>query len=352
MKPYKALIAGVTGAVGGALARELCSQSQWTVLGLARRAPATAIAGVTYVHADMAQPSQLAQVLREHPDITHLFYCARITHAEQTIEDAIGNTALLGGVLDAAEQAADQLQHVHLVQGGKVYGVHVGPFRTPAREDQPRCIVENFNYDQEDLLRARCAQAQWTWTASRPNTLLHYSPDIARNIVSTLGAYAAIARELGAALDFPGPAGAFTSLTQMTSIKLLAKAIAWVSTQSACANQAFNVTNTDVFRWSELWPRLADAFEVPCGGVRPMRLAQLLADRAPVWEHIRERHGLGDIALEQIANWGFADATLERYWDEILSHNKLRSFGFHGWADSEALFFELIEEYRQAKILP
>ena len=347
----RALIAGVSGAVGGALSRELARRDDWVVTGLSRRPPVSTVPGVDYLQADMASPRELEAVFAGH-EISHLFYCARATHAEQVIEDAKSNTALLENLLDAAESASAALTHVHLVQGGKVYGVHIGPFKVPAREDDPRCVIENFNYDQEDLLRTRSAGAGWTWSASRPNTLLHYSPHIARNLVSTLGAYAALCRVSGAALDFPGPEGAYTSITQVTSIEILARAIAWMGQDPACANQAFNVTNGDVFRWCDLWPRLARAFDVPCGVVRPMRLADVLAEKGSQWAELATHHGLAQPAIEAVANWGFADATLERYWDEILCHNKLRRFGFNDWADSEALFFELIARYQGAEILP
>ena len=241
---------------------------------------------------------------------------------------------------------------MHLVQGGKVYGVHVGPFPTPAREDDPRAVIENFNYDQEDRLRQRSGGGSWTWSASRPNTLLHFSATIARNLVSSLGAYAAICRELGCALDFPGPEGAYRSLTQVTSIELLARAMAWMATEPACANQAFNVTNADVFRWIRLWPRIADAFDMPCGSVRPLRLASLMPGREAVWARVRERYGLGRRPLSAVANWGYLDATLERTWDEILGTTKARQLGFHAWEDSEARLLALIGEYRAAKILP
>ena len=109
-------------------------------------------------------------------------------------------------------------------------------------------VIENFNHDQEDLLRLRSRDRPWTWSASRPNSLLHFSSAIARNLVSSLGAWAAICRELGCALDFPGPGGAYRSLTQVTSIELLARAMAWMVTEPSCANQVFNVTNGDVNR--------------------------------------------------------------------------------------------------------
>ncbi|MDE0448807.1 MAG: NAD-dependent epimerase/dehydratase family protein [Spirochaetaceae bacterium] len=367
---YTALIAGYTGAVGGALARDLAGRAEWRVYGLARHPPAavqpaatsepagvgkpavTGVEAVTGVAADMADRDRLRRALAPLGGVTHLFYCGRATHAEQVIEDAAANLALLDNVVTATEAAAAGLRHVHLVQGGKYYGVHVGPFLTPAEESQPRAPIDNFNYDQQDYLSARAATARWTWSASRPNTLVHFSPAIARNLVSTLGAWAAICRELGAALDFPGPQGAYDSLTQLTTIELLARAIAWMATEPACANEAFNVTNTDLFRWHTLWPRLADAFAMPLGSVRPLRLAEVMAGRGELWRQICARHGLVQPDLDRVANWGYADATLERTWDEILSHNKARRLGFHDWDDSPVRFFTILDRYRQARILP
>ena len=346
----KAVIAGVTGAVGSAIARELTSSGEWAIAGLSRNPPNRPIPGVEYVPTDLSDADRCRRALDPHGDATHLFYCARATHREQTLEDAATNLALLDNVLSAAERGP--LRHVHLVQGGKVYGVHVGPFPTPAREDDPRAVIENFNYDQEDLLRQRCEGRPWSWSASRPNTLLHFSPDIARNLVSSLGAYAAICRETGSALDFPGPEGAYRSLTQVTSIDLLARAMAWMATEPECANQAFNVTNGDVFRWNRLWPRIADAFDMACGSVRPLRLAHVMQGREEVWARLCGRYGLARRPLSAVANWGYLDATLERTWDEILSTTKARAFGFHDWEDSEARLLALIGEYRAATILP
>ena len=349
---YTALIAGYTGAVGGALARELAGRGEWRVYGLARRPPAAAVADVTGVAGDMADRDGLRSALEPFAAVTHLFYCGRATHAEQVIEDDAANLALLENVVTATEAAAPGLRHVHLVQGGKYYGVHVGPFPTPADEAQPRAPVNNFNYDQQDYLSERAAAARWTWSASRPNTLVHFSPAIARNLVSTLGAWAAICRELGATLDFPGPQGAYDSLTQLTTIELLARAIAWMATEPACANEAFNVTNTDLFRWHALWPRLAEAFAMPLGSVRPLRLAEVMAGRGELWRQVCDRHGLVQPRLDRVANWGYADATLERTWDEILSHTKARRLGFHDWDDSLPRFFAILDQYRQARILP
>ena len=352
MSEKVALIAGVTGAVGSALARELTTSPDWQVIGLSRHAPKQPLAGVNYLNIDLNYIGEYADGSQSLSSVTHVYYCGRATHAEQLVENASDNLKLLSNLLNVVEKVAARLEHVHLVQGGKYYGVHIGPFPTPAQEDDARAPIVNFNYDQQDFLIHRSSQATWSWSASRPNTLIHYSPANARNLVSTLGAYAAICRELGAALDFPGNQGAYESITQVTSIDLLARGIHWMTTTERCANQAFNLTNTDVFRWQDLWPQLASAFDMPVGTVRPMRVADIFQHHDPVWRQLSERHKLKISNLELVANWSFADATLERHWDEILCHNKTREYGFHDWGQSQRSFFEVLHQYRDAGILP
>ena len=352
MTGMKALIAGATGAIGGALAAHLASLAGWQVLGLCRRPAAGPSSGVDYVHADMTDVHACRDVLSRHDDITHLFYCARAAHDDLARESVQKNLDLLSNCLDAVSAVSPALRHVHLVQGGKYYGVHLGPFPTPAREEDPRAAVSNFYYAQEDFLRARSKESSWAWSASRPNSLLHFSPHNSRNLVSTLGAYAAICRELGAALDFPAPEGAFTSLTQLTSTDLLCRAIAWMATDDNAADQAFNVANGDLIRWSRLWPKLAEAFQMPLGSVRPVCLVDVMADKEPVWRRITERYRLEERPLSAVAYWAYADGTLERTWDEILSTTKGRTFGFHDFADSEVDFLTILERYRHAKLLP
>ena len=125
-----------------------------------------------------------------------------------------------------------------------------------------------------------------------------------------------------------------------------------MSTEPLCGNQAFNVTNTDVFRWSSLWTQLADAFGAERGPARPLRLAEFMADKDGVWADVCARRGLKRTKLSEVANWEFADATLERYWDEILCHNKARRHGLDNWDDSPARFLKIMDMYRDARILP
>lgn len=351
MSEKVALIAGATGAIGSAVASELSNREDWKVYGISRNAPLSPIVGVDYIQTDLNNDQQCLQDLAPLKNVTHVYYSGRATHAEQVLENPEDNLRLLRNLLNAIE-ATSNIQHMHLVQGGKYYGVHVGPFPTPAREDLTRAPVPNFNYEQQDFLQSRSENASWSWSASRPNTLVHFSPGNSRNLISSLGAYASICRSLGAALDFPGPQGAYDSITQVTSLDLLARGIAWMSTTDACANQGFNLTNTDVFRWNSLWPKLAAAFDMPLGSVRPLRLANIMSARQNLWTTISNAHGLKQADLDKVANWGYLDATLIRDWDEILCHNKVRHLGFHDWDNSEEKILQVLQQYRDAAILP
>ena len=91
-------------------------------------------------------------------------------------------------------------------------------------------------------------------------------------VVATLGAYAAILRELGMPLDFPGKAGTYTALNEQTDASLFARGMVHMAVTPACANEAFNITNGDVFRWSRLWERLADFYGMRVGVVRHVKL--------------------------------------------------------------------------------
>src|SRR5262249_39113205 len=64
---------------------------------------------------------------------------------------------------------APDLAHVNLMHGTKWHGNHLGPFKTPAKEDDPRHMPPNFYYDQKDLVAARQQGKAWTWSTARPH---------------------------------------------------------------------------------------------------------------------------------------------------------------------------------------
>lgn len=107
----------------------------------------------------------------------------------------------------------------------------------PAREDGPRAPGRNFYFVQEDFLRERSNAEGWTYTLTRPHTFCDPAADMPRSIGLLVAVYAAIQRELGRPLDFPGSARAYEVRTQFTDIALLARAIVWMATEPRCANR-------------------------------------------------------------------------------------------------------------------
>ncbi len=347
---HVALIAGATGAAAKRLV-DVLVEANWRVVGISRT-PAPSTKQVTYVSADLADPESLDAALQSHSDITHVFYTARAAHGESGVESVAENVAFLRNTIDVAERVAPKLAHIHLVEGTKWYGMHLGTFPTPAQEDQPRHLPPNFYYDQQDLLAARQHGTAWTWSASRPNFLCDFAPERPRNAPAVVGAYAAICRELGVPLDFPGTDACYRAIAEVTEARQLARGMLFLATSPKTHNAAFNLTNGDLYRWCNLWPRIAQAFEMPCGQVRTLNLATWMADKEPVWQRIVQRHGLEARPLSSIALWPFGDFQLRQNQDTISSMTKIRAAGFHAVVDTEAMYLAQIAQYQAAKILP
>lgn len=346
-----ALIAGATGAASKRLVEVLLADPQWSVIGLSRNPPESQHDRLRYVGADLLAPKSAASALEGASHITHAFYTSRAPFKEGGVEDVPSNTAMVANMINALEAASpDNLQHIHLVEGSKWYGVHVGPSHSPAREDATRHMPPNFYYDQEDLLRERQHGRRWTWSASRPNVIYDFAPERARNIVPTLGVWAAMSKEMGIPLDFPGHN--FENISDMTDAVQLAKAMKWMATSDNAANQAFNVTDGDFFRWRQIFARLANHFGIELGQARPMNVEWWMADKQPLWDRIVARHGLRQTRLEEVAAWGFADFVFSQNFDVVSSMVKIRQAGFHDTLSTEDTFIAHLAKYQVAGILP
>jgi nucleoside-diphosphate-sugar epimerase len=346
-----ALIAGATGAAAMRLVELLGATPGWQVVGLCRNPPAEPWpANIRYISTDLTDVASVRAAVAASGAVTHMAYASRAPFGEGGVEDVPGNVVLLANVLEAVDTPA--LKHVHLVEGAKWYGMHIGKFRTPALEDDARHLPPNFYYDQQDMIVARQQGKAWTWSASRPSFVVDFAPDRSRNLISTLGVYAAICKELNTDFDFPGRAGAYDTLMELTDATQLARSIRWMFTDPRAANQAFNVTNGDVFRYSRLWPRLARYFGLNCGTVRPMQMARWMADKEPVWQRIVARHGLIAQPMDNIARWDFLDFALGLDRDVFMSMNRARLAGFNDLDDTETMFYRHLDTYRAARILP
>jgi nucleoside-diphosphate-sugar epimerase len=345
-----ALVVGARGVIGGNLVNHLEELGDWDVIGLSRRG-GDSRGRVRHLSVDLLDADDTHAKLGALRDVTHVFYAAyqdRPTFAELVAP----NQTMLVNVIDAIEPASSRLEHVSLMQGYKVYGAHLGPFKTPARESDPPHMPPEFNVEQQTFLEGRQHGKDWTWSALRPSVVAGFALGIPMNLVMVIAIYATISKELGVPLRFPGKPGAYDKLIEMTDAGLLSRATVWAATEPDAANQAFNINNGDLFRWEEMWPKLAGYFDLQVAPPLPMNLASTMADKAPLWDAIVARHGLAPHPYGDVSSWAFGDAVFSWDYDLIADGSKARRFGFHDYIETEAMFMRHFDELRRRKVIP
>lgn len=344
------IVAGAQGVSGRAAAIRFAGQPGTTVHGLSRRTGAV-IEGVEMVSVDLMQPDQVREKLSGIADVTHIVFGAYIEKQTASEKSAV-NVAILRNLLDVVEETSPGLQHVTFYQGGKAYGADLGPFKTPAREDDPRLMPPNFYYDQEDLLRARQKGKGWSFTALRPEAIAGFAVGNPMNLLTVIAVYAAISKELGIPLRFPGTEAAYRALYQMTSADILAEASDWAGMEPAARNGIFNITNGDYFRWQHMWPRIARQFGMDCADPVPLPLATYMADKGPLWESMVVKYGLQPIPYDTLVSWAFGDFIFNSGFDNISSTIKARRAGFHACIDTEDMFDGMFRQLRADRVIP
>jgi nucleoside-diphosphate-sugar epimerase len=344
------LVAGAQGVIGQAAAVHFSSLPDTTVYGLSRRTIEN-LDDVIPVNVDLLSPADVERAVAPLKDVTHIIFGAYVEKDTPGERSAV-NVSLLRNLLTVAEKNAPGLKHVTLYQGGKAYGADLGPFKTPAREDDPRLMGPNFYYDQEDFLRETQAGKKWNFSVLRPEAVCGYSVGNPMNLTMVIGVYAAISKELGLPLRFPGPEAAYRALYQVTSAEILAKAAAWAGVTPSAANEIFNITNGDYFRWQFMWPKIAKAFRMEVAEPVPMPLKVYMADKAPLWSTMTEKYGLKPIPYDHLVSWPFGDFIFNSAFDNISSTIKARTHGFNECIDSEDMFTRFFEDMRAKHILP
>jgi len=350
-----ALIVGVSGIVGRNLADHLIAERDWTVNGIARNPGQRA--GITPIPVDL-QDKAAVQAALKHAKPTHVFLTSWLRQPTEA-ENIRVNAGMVRNVLDAVS-AAGTVQHVALVTGLKHY---LGPFEaygkgslpaTPFREEQPRLNVENFYYAQEDEVFSAAARDGYGWSVHRPHTIIGYAVGNAMNMGTTLAVYASICKETGQPMRFPGSSVQWKSLTDMTDARLLAKHLVWASATPAARNQAFNVVNGDIFRWTWMWKRIAAWFDVEAEelAAEGTPLVKQLAEAAPLWKQIAAKYGLAEPDLNVISSAWHTDADLGRPIEVVTDMSKSRKLGFTEYQPTDESFFELFEKLRARRLIP
>jgi nucleoside-diphosphate-sugar epimerase len=176
------------------------------------------------------------------------------------------NVTLLSNFLSGLKLAEALPQRFVLQTGAKHYGLHLGPPLTPEAETDPRFLAApNFYFPQEDLLWEWAAENNVGWNVTRPGFIVGAVRDAAMNVPYGLALYAAVQKELGLRVEFPGDVDAWDVENHMSSAKLIGKHAEWAVLSPQARNQILNISDGSMFTWGKFWPLLAAAYGAEYG---------------------------------------------------------------------------------------
>ena len=171
---------------------------------------------------------------------------------------------------------------------------------------------------------------------------------------TTLAVYASICKETESPFIWPGSSAQWNGLSDVTDVRILAKHLIWAATTPAAHNEAFNITNGDVFRWSWLWGKLADWFGIEFQGYRDTikPLEKQMEEKEVLWQDIADRYGLKEPNLNKLASPWHTDLDLGRPIEVMTDMSKSRKLGFTVYQSTKDSFFDLFEQLRENRIIP
>jgi nucleoside-diphosphate-sugar epimerase len=357
--PNKVLVTGASGLLGVAAIEKFLSAG-WDVVGISRRKPELPSGrDVEFLSVDLRDEKAAHAAFEPLTDITHIVYTALHEKPElvagwSSKEQIETNNAMLRNVVEPIVRTASDFQHISILQGTKVYGVHLHPIPIPAREDDARRDHPNFFFDHEEYVRETGAKHGFNYTALRPQLVTGPTPG-ALNVLPAIGVYAAIRREKGEPFGFPGGP---SFVWEAADADLVADVMVWAAQSPQAANQAFNLTNGDVFEWRSVWPALAETLGVETGPDMPTSVAAYLEENNNVWDKIVAKYGLRLRNLRELVGQGDQHADFAFAYGAsagpraFVSTIKLRQAGFTKTIDTEESFRKALQSLIDRKFLP
>jgi len=355
----KVLVVGAGGLLGIAATEKFLSAG-WEVIGVDLRKPELPSGrSVEFLPVDLRDKDAARAGFEPLTDVTHIAYAAIYEKPELvsgwSSKDQIEtNNAMLHNVVEPIVRKASNFQHISILQGTKVYGVHLHPIPIPARERDARKDHDNFFFDHEDYVRDMGARHGFSYTALRPQLVTGPTPG-ALNVIPAIGAYAAIRREKGEPFSFPGGP---SFVWESADAGLVADVMVWAAESPQAANQAFNITNGDVFEWRSVWPALAETLGVQTGADIPMSVAAYLKNNADLWTQIVAKYNLRSRNLRELVGHGDQHADFAFAYGApagpraFVSAIKLRQAGFTKTIDTEQAFRKALQSLIDRNLLP
>lgn len=372
-----ALITGANGITGSAILEHLAKHTtayEWSRIIITSRSPIKTTVKdprVEFIPLDFSEsPEELvAQMGNQCADVTHAYFSSYV-HKDNFVELNKANQSLFENFLNALVTVATGLQNCTLQTGGKYYNVHLRSVPWPPREDDPRLVSadENFYYYQEDFLAKKQIGTKWGWNVIRPEAIIGYtSKPNGMNEAMTLALYFLINKELGVQAPMPTNSAFFNGVDDISDARLIADLSIYASTHLNCKNEAFNVSNGDVFSWRYMWPRLAAWFgceATPDQSFTKTSFAQnesflefslqeWAKDKRHIWEKLCDKlESPQSKPTFDAGTWGFQDWVFQRTWSSPLSVNKARKFGWTGHLDSFDSFTDAFTKFKELGQIP
>ncbi|KAK3686428.1 hypothetical protein LTR37_019816 [Vermiconidia calcicola] len=372
-----AFITGANGISGSAILEYLAQNTtaeDWNSIIVTSRSPfKTTVSDprIKFIALDFTQDAKaLAEQMKDIcAPVTHAYFCSYV-HKDDFAKLNAANEALFENFLDSLEQVAKSLQNVTLQTGGKYYNVHLQPVPSPAREEEPRRQgpIENFYFPQEDKLASAQKGKSWSWNVIRPEAIVgSTSKPNGMNEALTIAIYLLVCREFGTEAPMPTNQRYWEGTDDVSDSNLIADLTIYTSTNSKCANEAFNITNGDYFTWRYMWPRLADYFNAKASTeqkfTKPLpkegdvqlenSFLEWSKDKREVWESLCDRQGIASAKQTfDFGTWAFQDWVFQRTWSATLSISKARRYGWKGYVDSYDSFVRTFDKFKQFGLIP
>jgi nucleoside-diphosphate-sugar epimerase len=355
----KVLVTGASGLLGVAAIEKFLAAG-WEVVGVSRRKPELPSGrDVKFLSVDLRDEKAARSAFEPLTDITHIAYTALHEKPElvagwSSKEQIDINNAMLRNAVEPIVRNASNFQHISILQGTKVYGVHLHPIPIPARERDARNDHPNFFFDQEAYVHEMGVRHGFNYTALRPQLVTGPTPG-ALNVLPAIGAYAAIRREKEEPFSFTGGP---SFVWEAADADLVGDVMVWAAQSPQAADGAFNITNGDVFEWRNVWPALARTLGVEAGPETPMSLTAYLEENAGVWDKIVAKYGLRSRSLRDLVGHGDQHADFAFAYGApagpraFVSTIKLRQAGFSETIDTEESFCNALQSLINNKLLP
>lgn len=361
------LVVGASGLVGQAALREFEHDFAWDVIGVSRRPPMFTNGRAQHIAVDLLDQQRCADVFGAMSAVTHVVYAAVSEDPDHLIagwldrERMKRNQTMLEHVFEPLSAVAP-LRHFSLMQGTKAYGgiagVDVG---YTYRERAPRAVHDNFYFLQEDYIRAKQAGRPWHWTVMRPVLVLGDAVGSNLNALLVIAVYAALRREAGQPLAFPGDPEARP--TELVDSDLIARALKWAADAPGAANRIFNLANGDVVSMVDLYPAIADEMGMAMGPPEPLSFVEELPKQADAWRAIVRKYRLAapeDLAAMvggsmELAGGGARRTETDAPRRRTGGHSStiaIRQAGFHDCMDSEDSVRKWIRRYQELRLIP